>query len=92
VPNALGGLVAGGALALGRALGEFGATLMFAGSVEGITQTVPLAIYARFATDFEGALALSALLVGVSAGILLAVKALQRDTPPAAGALGRRPR
>ena len=48
------GLVAGGALACGRALGEFGATLMFAGSLAGVTQTAPLAIYERFATDFDG--------------------------------------
>ena len=79
VPNASGGLLAGGALAFGRALGEFGATLMFAGSFAGITQTVPLAIYERFATDFDAALALSAVLVAVSAGILLSVKALGRD-------------
>jgi molybdate transport system permease protein len=74
VPVAMPGLVAGGALALGRALGEFGATLMFAGSFEGITQTVPLAIYDRFAVDFQGALALSAVLVAVSGAILLSVK------------------
>ena len=74
VPAATPGLLAGGALALGRALGEFGATLIFAGSFQGITQTVPLAIYDRFATDFDGALALSAVLVVVSAAILLAVK------------------
>ena len=55
------------ALAWGRALGEFGATLMFAGSFRGITQTVPLAIYDQFATDFPAALALSAILVAVSA-------------------------
>jgi molybdate transport system permease protein len=47
---------------------------MFAGSVQGITQTVPLAIYGQFATDFPAALALSAVLVVVSAGLLLAVK------------------
>ena len=79
IPAALPGLAAGGALALGRALGEFGATLMFAGSFEGITQTVPLAIYDRFATDFDSALALSAILVALSAAILLAVKLVQRD-------------
>ena len=79
IPTALPGLAAGGALALGRALGEFGATLMFAGSFEGITQTVPLAIYDRFATDFDSALALSAILVALSAAILLAVKLVQRD-------------
>ncbi|MCA1656803.1 MAG: ABC transporter permease, partial [Actinobacteria bacterium] len=74
IPSALPGLVAGAALALGRALGEFGATLMFAGSFQGITQTVPLAIYDRFATDFDAALALSGVLVAVSLGILLSVK------------------
>ena len=76
VPAAMPGLLAGGALALGRALGEFGATLMFAGSFQGVTQTVPLAIYDRFSTQFEAALALSAVLVAVSFGILLSVKVL----------------
>jgi molybdate transport system permease protein len=74
VPVAFPGLLTGLALAWGRALGEFGATLMFAGSFRGITQTVPLAIYDQFATDFPAALALSAILVAVSAGLLLAVK------------------
>jgi molybdate transport system permease protein len=77
IPTAMPGLTAGAALALGRALGEFGATLMFAGSLQGITQTVPLAIYDRFATDFDAALALSAVLVAVSAAILLSVKLVQ---------------
>ena len=62
------------ALAWARALGEFGATLMFAGSFRGITQTVPLAIYDRFSEDFPAALALSAVLVCVSAALLLSVK------------------
>ena len=72
IPAAGPGLLAGVALAWGRALGEFGATLMFAGSFRGITQTVPLAIYERFATDFASALALSAVLVarlGGAAGV-----------------------
>jgi molybdate transport system permease protein len=77
VPAAAPGLVTGGALAFGRALGEFGATLMFAGSLAGITQTAPLAIYERFATDFGAALALSAVLVAVSAVILLSVKLVE---------------
>jgi molybdate transport system permease protein len=74
IPTARDGLLAGAALAWGRALGEFGATLMFAGSFRGVTQTVPLAIYDRFATDFPAALALSAVLVCVSFGLLLSVK------------------
>ena len=76
IPAAGPGLIAGLALAWGRALGEFGATLMFAGSFRGITQTAPLAIYERFATDFTGALALSAVLVAISAALLLSVKLL----------------
>ena len=74
VPNSMPGLVAGGALAWGRALGEFGATLVFAGSLSGVTQTAPLAIYERFATDFTGALALSAVMIALSAAILLGAK------------------
>jgi molybdate transport system permease protein len=76
IPGAGSGIAAGLALAWGRALGEFGATLMFAGSFRGITQTVPLAIYERFSSDFTGALALSAVLVAVSAALLMAVKLL----------------
>jgi molybdate transport system permease protein len=79
LPAALPGLGAGIALAWGRALGEFGATLMFAGSFRGITQTAPLAIYAEFGSDFDGALALSAVLVAVSGAILLTTKLLTRD-------------
>jgi molybdate transport system permease protein len=74
IPAAAPGLLAGLALAWGRALGEFGATLMFAGSLRGVTQTVPLAIYDRFGDDFTSALALSAVLVCVSAALLLTVK------------------
>lgn len=76
IPTSGAGLVSGLALAWGRALGEFGATLMFAGSFRGITETVPLAIYARFAIDFDGALALSAVLVAISAALLLSIKLL----------------
>ncbi|MEA2440257.1 MAG: molybdate transport system permease protein [Thermoleophilaceae bacterium] len=74
LPVARPGLLAGGAVAWGRAIGEFGATLMFAGSFRGVTQTASLAIYERFGTDFTGALALSAVLVAVSAAVLISVK------------------
>ena len=83
IPLALPSLATGAALAWGRALGEFGATLMFAGSFRGVTQTAPLAIFERFASDFDAALALSAVLVGVSAALLLAIKLLVgRDQRP----------
>jgi molybdate transport system permease protein len=74
IPAAMPGLAAGTALAWGRALGEFGATLVFAGSFQGITQTAPLAIVELFGSDFTSALALSAVLVAVSAALLLSVK------------------
>jgi molybdate transport system permease protein len=74
VPAAGPSLLAGTALAWGRALGEFGATLVFACSLRGVTQTAPLAIFERFSTDFPGALALSAVLVALSGAILLGVK------------------
>ncbi len=74
IPLARGGLVAGGALAWGRALGEFGATLVFAGSFQGITQTAPLAIVELYGTDFNGALGLSGVLIALAAAILATVR------------------
>ncbi len=82
LPLARPGLLVGLALAWGRALGEFGATLMFAGSFQGITQTAPLAIYNQFNTDLASALALSAVLVLVSAALLGTIK-LVGGSPPA---------
>lgn len=79
IPLARTGLLAGAALAWGRALGEFGATLMFAGSLRGVTQTAPLALYERFATDFTGAIALAVVLLAVSAAVLIVVKLATRD-------------
>lgn len=78
IPLASHGLAAGAALSWGRALGEFGATLMFAGSLRGVTQTAPLALYERFATDFPAAIALAVVLLAVSAAVLLTVKLMTR--------------
>jgi len=74
LPLARGGLVAGAALAFARGLGEFGATIMFAGSLRGVTQTLPLAVYAQFDVNFDVALAVSALLVLISAALLVTLK------------------
>ena len=74
LPLARGGLAAGEALAFARGLGEFGATIMFAGSLQGVTQTMPLAIYSAFSVNFDTALALGALLVVVSAALLIVLK------------------
>jgi molybdate transport system permease protein len=87
LPLAGKGLAAGAALSFARGLGEFGATIMFAGSLQGVTQTLSLAIYAQFDIDFDVALALGALLVVASATILLLVKLIpawtrSTSTPP----------
>jgi molybdate transport system permease protein len=68
-------LVAGLALTWARALGEFGATITFAGNLPGRTQTLPLAVFVALESDRETALALSVVMVAVS----LAVLALLRD-------------
>ena len=78
LPLAAGGLGAGAALAFARGIGEFGATIMFAGSLQGTTQTLSLAIYEQFDLDFDVALAISAVLVAISGGVLLSVKVLTR--------------
>ena len=76
IPAAAPGMLAGLALAWGRAVGEFGATLIFAGSYRARTQTAPLAIYERLGTDFTAALALAAVLVVFSGALLLTAKLL----------------
>ena len=76
LPLAGGGLGAGAALAFARGLGEFGATIMFAGSLQGVTQTLSLAIYQEFDLNFDSALAIGALLVLVSGVLLLSIKVI----------------
>ncbi len=78
LPLAGAGLGAGAALAFARGLGEFGATIMFAGSLQGVTQTLSLAIYEQFDVGFTVALAISALLIFISALVLLTVKVVTR--------------
>jgi molybdate transport system permease protein len=85
LPLARSGLVGGAAMAWARALGEFGATLMFAGNMPGKTQTLPLAIYTALEGDLRAAQALSLLLVIVAFGLLLLLRR-QAVTP---GAVGR---
>jgi molybdate transport system permease protein len=74
LPLAGAGLVAGLALSFARGLGEFGATIMFAGSLQRVTQTLPLAIYAEFDQDFDTTLAMSGVLVLISVVLLLALR------------------
>ena len=70
VPVAWPALMGGAVMCWARALGEFGATIMFAGSFQGRTQTMPLAIYAALESDLDAALVLSGLLVIISFGLL----------------------
>jgi molybdate transport system permease protein len=76
LPLALGGLVAGWVLAFARGVGEFGATIIFAGNVRGETQTLTLAVYEQLDVSFDVALAIGILLVVLSAGVLLSYKLL----------------
>jgi molybdate transport system permease protein len=90
LPLSAPGLVSGAAIGFARALGEFGATLMFAGSLPGRTQTLPLAIYAALESDVRTAQALSIVLVAVAFALLLVVRAAEGRAWFGEGRLGQR--
>jgi molybdate transport system permease protein len=77
LPLAAAGLLAGWVLAFARGVGEFGATIVFAGNVRGETQTLTLAIYEQLDANFDLALAIGILLVVLSGSVLLSYKLLQ---------------
>jgi molybdate transport system permease protein len=76
VPLAAGGLGAAAAVAFARGLGEFGATILFAGSFQGTTQTLSLAVYSLFDANLDQAIAIGVLLIALSAAILISAKLL----------------
>jgi molybdate transport system permease protein len=76
VPLARAGLGASAALAFARGIGEFGATILFAGSFPGTTQTLPLAVYSLFDANLDQAVAIGVLLLVLAAAILLTAKLL----------------
>ncbi|MDD3932277.1 ABC transporter permease [Methanoculleus sp. UBA303] len=78
IPLAWGGLVSGAILSFARALGEFGATIMFAGNFQGRTQTMPLAIYTTMQGDLDAAISLAIILVVISFAVIAAVKFVTR--------------
>lgn len=82
IPLAGSGLAAASAVAFARGLGEFGATILFAGSFQGTTQTLPLAVYALFDANLNQAIAVGVLLIIVSAVILLTFKLVMRSWTP----------
>ena len=85
IPLAFPALVAGAVTAWARALGEFGGTIIFAGSFRGVTQTMPLAIYGTLETDFDAAVALSVLVLGFSFAIIVAARFFARKAEERAG-------
>ncbi|MGB3633107.1 MAG: ABC transporter permease [Rubrobacteraceae bacterium] len=78
VPLAFPALVAGAVTAWARALGEFGATIILAGNLQGVTQTMPLAIYSAFEGDLDSAVALSVLVLGFSFVVILTARLLTK--------------
>jgi molybdate transport system permease protein len=74
LPLAFPSMLAGAAMTWARALGEFGATITFAGNLPGVTQTMPLAVYIALQQDVDAAVAMSVLLLALSVGILLSVR------------------
>jgi len=78
LPLAFSGLLSGAVLAWARSLGEFGATIVFAGNFPGTTQTLPLAIYTALDSSLDLAVAMSALLLGVAFVLLFAVRLVDR--------------
>jgi molybdate transport system permease protein len=74
LPLALPGIAGGAVMAWARALGEFGATILFAGNFQGRTQTMPLAIYTALESDLNAAIVLSSILVVASFALLLTFK------------------
>jgi molybdate transport system permease protein len=79
IPLARAGLGAAAAVAFARGVGEFGATILFAGSFQGTTQTLPLAVYSLFDANLDRAISIGVLLIIVSAAILLTSKVLARS-------------
>jgi molybdate transport system permease protein len=82
IPMTAGGLVSGAVMTFGRALGEFGATIMFAGNVPGTTQTMPLAVYLNMSGDFNAGITIAILLVLISFAIMIAVRLLAQPEVP----------
>lgn len=92
VPVALPGLLAGASLSWARSLGEFGATLLFAGNLPGRTQTLPLAIFAALESDVHLAVVFAVLLCAVAALVLVGLHTLPRWVRHGMGAGWRRAR
>ncbi len=78
LPIAMNGLISGAIMAFARSLGEFGATIMFAGNFQGRTQTMPLAIYTAMQGDLDVSLCLSIILVAISFVVIFLVKTMTR--------------
>ncbi|MGW5847517.1 ABC transporter permease [Streptomyces sp. NPDC055254] len=91
LPMVAPGLVAGAALTWARALGEFGATITFAGNLPGTTQTLPLQVYLLLQDQPEAATSVSLLLLVIAMGVLIALRGRWTGRPPAAETAGAPP-
>jgi molybdate transport system permease protein len=85
IPLAFPALVAGAVTAWARALGEFGGTIIFAGNIQGVTQTIPLAIFSELERDFDAAVALSVLVLGFAFVVILTARYLTRKAAEVRG-------
>lgn len=92
LPLALPSVLAGIAMSCARALGEFGATITFAGNLPGTTQTMPLAVYVALQTDLEAAVTLSVMLLILSCALLLGLRAAPLGALWRKSDAGREPR
>jgi len=74
LPIAGSALAAGLVMSWARAMGEFGATIMFAGNIQGLTQTLPLVVYSEFQSSLDASIAAAAILVLAALGVLVSVR------------------
>jgi molybdate transport system permease protein len=88
LPLAGAALAAGLVMSWARAMGEFGATIMFAGNIEGLTQTLPLVVYSEFQSSLDASIAAAAILVLAALGVLVSVRIIHWRSVFAVGSVG----
>jgi molybdate transport system permease protein len=88
LPLAGASMAAGLVMSWARAMGEFGATIMFAGNVQGLTQTLPLVVYSEFQSSLDASIAAAAILVLAALGVLISVRIIHWRSLFAVGSVG----
>ncbi len=87
VPLAAAALASGLVMSWARAMGEFGATIMFAGNIEGLTQTLPLVVYSEFQSSLDASIAAAAILVLAALAVLISVRLIHWRSVASVGAI-----